>query len=32
MTQRANAMQIEIRELHGRIDQARERETSPPPL
>ena len=28
MTQRANAMQIEIRELHGRIDQARERETS----
>src|SRR3954452_23515934 len=28
MTQRANAMQIEIRELHDRIDQMREREAS----
>lgn len=28
MTQRANAMQIEIRELHGRIDDMREREAS----
>jgi cell division septum initiation protein DivIVA len=28
MTQRANAMQIEIRELHDRIDKLREREAS----
>ena len=28
MTQRANAMQVEIRELHSRIDQLRERENS----
>src|SRR3954466_15969741 len=28
MTQRANAMQVEIRDLHTRIDQMREREAS----
>ena len=28
MTQRANAMQVEIRDLYGRIDESRERENS----
>src|SRR6478672_3086215 len=28
MTQRANAMQVEIRDLYGRIDELREREKS----